>query len=131
VIDFVVTTKPPDGGGDYKRDFTNRKRIVFEDYRPNDLQSALVTKAQDRLDKIEKGLSEHRASVNTEISDLRNTFTNSLGIVLAAVGALVTALALFVGRVEPKFLTFLDPPCWFPSPPWSLHWGAGNISRKE
>jgi len=30
--------------------------------------------------------------------------------VLAAIGALVTALALFVGRVEPKFLTFLDPP---------------------
>jgi deoxycytidine triphosphate deaminase len=110
VIDFVVTTPPSNKSRDYSRDFTERKRIIFEDYRPNELQSALITHAQKRLDEFKQSISDHRATVTSDISELRVTVFNSLGILLAAIGALVTALALFVGRAEPKFVTYLSPP---------------------
>jgi deoxycytidine triphosphate deaminase len=106
VIDFVVTTPPTLESHKYSIDFTNRKRIIFEDYRPNELQSALITHAQNRLDEFRKGIEKQ----TSDISEIRTTVFNSLGILLTAIGALVTALALFVGRAEPKFVTYLSPP---------------------
>jgi deoxycytidine triphosphate deaminase len=99
LIDFVVTTPPSTKSRYYSVDFTERTRILFEDYKPNELKSALITHAQKRLDDFQK-----------DISELRSTVFNSLGILLAAIGALVTALALFVGHEEPKFVTHLSPP---------------------
>lgn len=106
VIDFVVTTPPSNRSREYSIDFTERKRIIFEDYRPNELQSALITHAQKRLDRFKKSIDKQ----TSDISEIRTTVFNSLGILLAAIGALVTALALFVGKAEPKFVTFLTPP---------------------
>ncbi|HEX4037840.1 MAG TPA: hypothetical protein VHX37_07260 [Acidobacteriaceae bacterium] len=106
VIDFVVTTPPSNDSREYCIDFTERKRILFEDYRPNELQSALITHAQQRLDEFRKSVDQQTG----DISEIRTTVFNSLGILLAAIGALVTALALFVGKAEPKFVTYLSPP---------------------
>jgi deoxycytidine triphosphate deaminase len=99
VIDFVTTTPPSDESRRYSINFADRKRVLFDDYKPDELQSALITKAQKRLDDFQK-----------DISEIRNTVFNSLGILLAAIGTLVTALALFVSKAEPKFVTFLSPP---------------------
>jgi hypothetical protein len=99
VIDFVVTTPPSDQSRKFSVDFTERKRILFDDYKPDDLKSALITHAQRRLDDF-----------NKDVTELRGTVFNSIGIILAAIGALVTALALFVGKAEPETLTRLSPP---------------------
>jgi deoxycytidine triphosphate deaminase len=100
VIDFVVTTPPNASSEKFEIDFTQRKRILFDDYQPDDLQSALITHAQRRLDEFEES-----------VADLRGTVFNSIGIIFAAIGALVTALALFVGGRpdETPFFMRLSP----------------------
>lgn len=106
VIDFVVTTPPSGKSRNYSVDFTERKRILFEDYKPNELKSALITHAQMRLDGFQNRVDDFQA----DISEIRSTVFNSVGILLAAIGALVTALALFVGKYLPEFVSRLSPP---------------------
>jgi hypothetical protein len=86
VIDFVVTTQPSKASRQYTVDFTEGKRVLFDDYEPDVLQSALVTHARKRLDEVDESLTE-----------LRNTIFNSISIITAAIGAVITALALFIG----------------------------------
>jgi deoxycytidine triphosphate deaminase len=98
VIDFVTTTPPTARSKEFKFDAIGRKRLLFEDYET--LNSAL-TNAQDRLDKADR-----------EIVDLRATVAVSNGVILAALGALVTALALFVSGNYPGFLSRFSPALW-------------------
>ncbi len=95
VIDFVTTTPPNDESRKFRFDALRRKRILFEDYRADRLESALTTQAKDRLDKVESNITELRGIVFT-----------SIGVILAALGALVTALALFLSNAVPNTSRF-------------------------
>ncbi len=98
VIDFVTTTPPTKRSSEFGFDALGRRRILFEDY--NSLSSAL-TNAQEHLNKADK-----------EIADLRETVTASNTVILTAIGVLVTALALFVSKDYPVFLTRFSPSLW-------------------
>jgi deoxycytidine triphosphate deaminase len=106
VIDFVVTTPPNKRSENFRKDFTTRKRLLFEDYAANPpLKSALVTHVQKRLDQSDKMFDELRS----DATELRSTVFNSVGIILAAIGVLVTALALFVSNAIPTVISRFSP----------------------
>ena len=105
VMDFVMTTPPNRRSRDFAVDFTLRKRIIFDDYNADSLKSALITHAWDRLEKFDSEGKGLRAT----IEDLRNTVFNSVGILIAAIGVVVTALALFVGDKSPSMVSQLSP----------------------
>ncbi len=99
VIDFVWTTAPTKRSSEFRFKSLERKRILFEDYDPKSLTSALTTHAQERLNRMEK-----------EVAELRSTVFSSITVILTALGALVTALALFVSKQYPEALTRFSPP---------------------
>ena len=98
VIDFVTTTPPTQRSSEFKFDALGRKRIVFEEYAR--LESALAD-SKEQLNRADK-----------EIADLRGTVTASNTVILTAIGVLVTALALFVSKDYPEFLTRFSPSLW-------------------
>lgn len=98
VIDFVTTTRPDDEWAKYQYDPYKRTRILFEDYAPNTLKSALATQAQERLDAMEKSVKEFGSRLDAAIT-----------VITGAVGILVAALALFVSKEYPEPLTRFSP----------------------
>jgi deoxycytidine triphosphate deaminase len=98
VIDFVTTTPPNDKSKQHKYDPVKRSRVLFEDYEPNKLRSALATQAQEKIQVFEQ-----------RINDLQSTVNTSIGVILAAIGILVAALALFVGKEIPETIARLSP----------------------
>ncbi len=91
VIDFVTTTPPTTQPTEDRYKPYKRTRILFEDYRPNDLTSALATRAQLKIQELER-----------EIKDLKAQVALSTGVIFTAIGILVTALALFVSGQIPE-----------------------------
>jgi deoxycytidine triphosphate deaminase len=98
VIDFVTTTRPNDESQKHEYNPYKRTRILFEDYEPNRLKSALATRAQERLDKVEKNVKELGARVDAAIT-----------VITSAVGILVAALTLFVSKEYPEVITRYSP----------------------
>jgi deoxycytidine triphosphate deaminase len=98
VIDFVTTTAPTKRSREFHFDAIGRKRILFDDY---DLLKSALANSQERLNEADK-----------EIADLRDTITASNTIILTAIGVLVAALALFVSKNFPEFLTRFSPSLW-------------------
>lgn len=92
VIDFVTTTHPTKTSISY--DPYKRTRVLFEDYDPNALKSALATQAQERLASVEAGIKELRARVEAAVT-----------VIATAVGILVAALALFVSKEYPESIS--------------------------
>lgn len=82
VIDFIKTTPFKKGCKEYERP---PKRVVFDDYNPEKLKSALYTEARKRIDRIEKKVDVFGTRLDT-----------SIGIIFAAISVLVAALAIFV-----------------------------------
>jgi deoxycytidine triphosphate deaminase len=87
VIDFVTTTPPSKRSDTFKYRPINRARILFEDYEPDKLESALAKLAKEKIEVFED-----------RINEIQNTVSNSVGVILTAIGVLVAALALFVSR---------------------------------
>jgi len=96
VMDFVKTTpfkkekclefpRPP-------------KRVIFDDYNPEKLKSALYTEARKRIDTIEDKVNRFGSRLDT-----------SVGIILLAITVLVTALAIFVSSGQEVSVTL---PWW-------------------
>ena len=98
VIDFVTTTPPTERSRKFHFDAIGRSRIVFDEYAS--LRSALAD-SKEKLDKA-----------NEDIADLRQTVGVSNTVILAAIGVLVTALALFVSKDYPEFLARFSPSLW-------------------
>jgi deoxycytidine triphosphate deaminase len=96
VIDFVTTTPPKEKSKKY--DPAKRSRILFEDYEPNSLKSALATQAREKIEVFEK-----------RINEIQSTVSNSVGIILTAIGVLVAALALFVSKQIPEAVSNFSP----------------------
>jgi deoxycytidine triphosphate deaminase len=98
VIDFVTTTSPNVTSRAYRYKPANRTRILFEDYAPNELQSALATEAKDKLDLVERSVSELKSRVDA-----------SVAVITTAIGIVVGALALFASRQMPDVVTYWSP----------------------
>jgi hypothetical protein len=98
VIDFVTTTPPSDSSRRHAFNALDRKRILFDEYKPDELLSALTTKVQERLDKVDQ-----------TVDGLKATVITSIGVILTALGALVTALALFVSQQMPETARRFSP----------------------
>ncbi len=96
VIDFVTTTPPTTQPPGERYDPYKRTRILFEDYRPNNLMSALATHAQLKIQGLE-----------TEVKELKARVDLSTAVIFTAIGILVAALALFVsGQIPGVFRNF-------------------------
>jgi|GEM_PF-3457271 deoxycytidine triphosphate deaminase len=96
VIDFVTTT--PLTSQPIEDRYKGSRRILFEDYEPELLQSALATRTERKLQAVETELKELRANVST-----------SVAIIFAAIGIIVSALALFVSRDVPEPFAYYSP----------------------
>jgi deoxycytidine triphosphate deaminase len=97
VMDFEVTT-PPTVDSNRKPAWDERSRYVFKDYKSDKLRSGLVT---DAVEKI--------AILENEVRDIRTRLDSSVAIIFAALGILVAALALFVGRQYPPEFSNYSP----------------------
>ncbi len=98
VMDFVKTTPfnagaslkyaettPLNAGGSLKYG-RPPQRVLFEDYEPEGLDSALYDYARQKIDDLE-----------TEVKSVRRTLSWSMGIGLSTVAIVVAAFALFAG----------------------------------
>jgi len=83
LMDFVTTTAfIKDQSKEYTRP---PKRLVFGDYKPETLKSALFTEAGKRIDEIDARVNKFETRLET-----------STGVVVALIAVLFTALAIFV-----------------------------------
>lgn len=83
LMDFVTTTAfIKDQSKEYTRP---PKRLVFGDYRPETLKSALFTEAGKRIDEIDARVGKFETRLDTFI-----------GIIFTAIAVLFAALAIFV-----------------------------------
>jgi deoxycytidine triphosphate deaminase len=98
VMDFVTTTRPNEVSRKHKYDPYKRTRVLFEDYEPNELKSALATQAQERLHAVEQSVKELGARIDAAIM-----------VITTAVGILVAGLALFVSKEYPEVITRFSP----------------------
>lgn len=98
VMDFVTTTPPTARSEELAYKPLKRTRILFEDYQPERLQSALATQAKEKIEVLEKRIDELQRTVNT-----------SVGVILTAIGILVAALALFVSKQLPDWVYAFSP----------------------
>ena len=87
VIDFVTTTAPTELSKSYEYKPLKRSRVLFEEYEPDKLESALAKVAKEKIEGFEK-----------RIDEIQNTVSSSVGVILTAIGVLITALALFVSK---------------------------------
>jgi deoxycytidine triphosphate deaminase len=84
VLDFVTTTPfDPDRSQPYKP--LERTRILFEDYEPNNLQSALAKMAKEKIEGFGRTVEE-----------LKVTLFSATAVTMGALGIIVAALGLFV-----------------------------------
>ena len=98
VMDFVTTTRPTEESRRHRYDPYKRSRVLFEDYEPNELKSALATQAHERLHSVEQSVKELGARVDAAII-----------VIATAVGILVAGLALFVSKEYPEVVTRFSP----------------------
>jgi deoxycytidine triphosphate deaminase len=86
VMDFVLTT--PFDRNSSKHYPRPPKRVLFEDYGPQELQSALITHASRRIDQMESRLGR--------IDVFEGRLTTFTSVTFTVIGILVAALAIFV-----------------------------------
>lgn len=83
LIDFVTTTPfRKDQSKPYDRP---PKRVIFDDYKPESLKSALFTEAGKRIGQVEARVNKFETRLET-----------STGVVIALIAVLFTALAIIV-----------------------------------
>lgn len=94
VIDFVKTTPFKKGKSlEYPHP---PKRVIFEDYNPEKLKSALYTEARKRINKIKDEVD----SIEDKVNKFGLRLDTSVGIILMAITVLVAALAIFVSSSQ-------------------------------
>ena len=108
IIDFIKTTPFAKGNCiEYPRP---PKNLVFGDYNPEKLKSALYTEARKRIDGIENRVNAFVTDIENKVSAFGQRLDTSVGIVFAAIAVLVAALSIFVGSGEAVRVTV---PWWF------------------
>jgi deoxycytidine triphosphate deaminase len=96
LMDFVTTTPfKKDESKPYKRP---PNRIVFEDYHPTTLKSALFTEARERINDVERKVSTVETRLNTTI-----------GVFFPMIAILFAAIAIFVSSAKEVSVTL---PIW-------------------
>jgi uncharacterized membrane protein YjfL (UPF0719 family) len=97
-IDFVTTTPPNEESRKHEYKPYDRTRILFEEYNPDLLISALASQTKQKLEQMD-----------AEVKELGAKMTTAIAIVSAAIGVLVAALALFVSKQVPEFVSWYSP----------------------
>jgi deoxycytidine triphosphate deaminase len=103
VIDFVTTTPPtcdPQQGYDY----ANRTRLVFADYRPQSLKSAIVTQLQGRIAEFGKELGKFDEKT-TDFQRKADSFASATFTVIAMLFAAVGLAVSRTGEVSSSIAT--------------------------
>jgi deoxycytidine triphosphate deaminase len=92
VIDFVKTTHFVEGVSQQYLDGKLPDRILFEDYQPQKLKSALATKAEQEIEKFKSRLETIQTRMDTFVT-----------VTFAIIALLFAALTLFVGKPGPSW----------------------------
>ena len=95
IIDFAKTT--PFKKGVCKEYQRPPEYVLFSDYHPEKLKSALYTEAQLRIEKTEKKVDKFVSDLEEKVNVFGQRLDTSIGIIFAAISILVAALAIFVG----------------------------------
>lgn len=102
VIDFIKTT--PFKKGSSKEYPRPPKRVIFDDYSPEKLRSALYTEASKRI-----------ADVVDKVKIFGTRLDTSIGIIFTAIAVLVAALSIFVSSGQGVYQTL----------PWWIYLSVG------
>lgn len=105
VIDFIKTTAFTKytsveyqlEKGKYEIERQLPSRILFEDYEPNKLQSALYNEAKIRIDKIVDDTEKSNTNIKNKLDKLEARLDTSTGIGLGVMAIIITAVTIFVG----------------------------------
>lgn len=109
VIDFVRTTPFRMGSLAYRRP---PKRVVLGDYEPEKLRSASYAQAVNDIKLLQRDMGEMVRRLDT----LTGHFFTAVGLIFAAIAAVVTALSIFVASGQPE-KTY----------PWWIYLGSSAI----
>lgn len=98
VIDFVTTTSPLTQPEHEKYKPLTRTRLLFEDYAPDKLRSALATQAKDKIEGFEKEMKEFRGRLDLIV-----------GVTFTAIGVLAAAAGIFATKTWPADINNFTP----------------------
>jgi deoxycytidine triphosphate deaminase len=102
VIDFVKTTDFHPGKSKPYADDGLPTRILFEDYEPEKLKSALAVLTTGRLRGIQERIQKLEDRTQKSTEQLESRFNVFASVTLGAIGVLFAVLALFVTVGDPK-----------------------------
>jgi deoxycytidine triphosphate deaminase len=106
VIDFVKTSPfNPDVSMDYPHVLP--ERILFEDYNPQKLRSALATRVVSQLNEFDENIKNLSKVVEERMASAQGRIDNFVSITFAVVGLLFAAVTLFFGK--PNVSNWWDP----------------------
>ncbi len=119
-IDFEKTTPFDPKNPDCKKFPRPPDRVLFTDYEPEGLRSALVSEAKTKIEEIDKRLtsaakdSEEKIqsltkSTDNRINNLSQRHDTVIAITFTSITILVAALAIFVTKAQPNEFTL---PVW-------------------
>jgi deoxycytidine triphosphate deaminase len=106
VIDFVKTT-PFDEKRSIPYPSTLPERILFEDYNPQKLKSALSTQIVSQLKDSAEKIKTLQSEFKTRMDAVQGRVDNFISITFAVVGLLIAAVTLFFGK--PSEANWWDP----------------------
>ncbi len=110
VIDFTKTSKFNKGQSmDYPG--TLPERLLFEDYSPEKLKSALATNVVSELSQFKTRLQKLTGQVDQRISGMQGRMDGFVSLTFAVVAVLFAAVALFFGKPN-------EPNWWDPNVFW-------------
>src|SRR5260370_10380632 len=86
-------------------------RILFEDYSPEKLKSALATRVVSQLKDFDQKIESLTSQVENRSASVQARMDNFISITFAVVGLLIAPLPLFFGKPN-------EPHWWDPSVFW-------------
>lgn len=98
VMDFVKTT--PFKKGVSKEYHRPPKRVLFDEYEPEKLISALYTEARKRVDDIEDTLKQFRERAEKDMKSFGSRLDISITTIFTCIAFLFAALVIFVAPTE-------------------------------
>lgn len=101
VIDFVRTSKFIEGESIPYKDVPP-ERILFEDYAPQELNSALYEIAKTRLEKVEKHTETTEEKLEASLKEIQTRVDTFVLITFTVIAVLFAALTIFVSNSENK-----------------------------
>ena len=118
IIDFVTTTPPTENSKLYE--WEKRSRFVFEDYEPDKLMSALVTKVNKDIEDIKAQVRANTDEVDSSLSKTEDALERSntridttTSVMFTAFGVLVAAIAIFATKPPEAVHYWWDPTIFF------------------